>query len=243
MKELKISFLNTKELYTASTRMHKIFCSSNIDDAFLKDLCNNLLSANTEMERALGKNLSSSFTNLLIEADENRDGSYLGFNNYVSAYTFSKNQEKAEAASKVYSIIENIGGKVVSLGYLAETTKLNTLISELEKPEILQALDLFGGTEWYGDLKTDQVAFEQLYQSKTETESKIDFPLVNKAKTSIVKCLRSLLNYVQANSEELKKEQFTGLAQQLDEVTTDITTIARARKTRKEKNGEEKKPL
>jgi hypothetical protein len=191
----------------------------------------------------MGKALSSEFTSVLAENDSARDNSFIGLRNYVNSFVHSKDGAKAAAALKLSDMIQSVGNGIYRLGYLDETAKLNSLITNLRTSEATQALETIGAVEWFTALETDQQVFEQAYQSKVDTESAINYPLLKASKAMLINLLRALLIYIESNVD-LDAGKFAPVEQKLNEIITDITAISRARLTRaaneKKKNEEPK---
>ncbi|NJK86866.1 MAG: hypothetical protein HC906_13720 [Bacteroidales bacterium] len=72
---------------------------------------------------------------------------------------------------------------------------------------------------------------------KIEKEESIDYPLAGESRAKIITQLNWLLPYIDSKSE--KEAVYLDCNKQIDAIITEIVTIARARKTREEKNAEE----
>jgi hypothetical protein len=233
MKDYLTSILNTSELYTSSSRIHDAIMKALPSDTYSVPVCGKLKGGLTDMEKALGRALNSEFTSVLKEDDTGRDHSFIGLRDHVSAFTHHKDTAKAAAAKSLAVIIANAGNSLYSLGNAAETTKLNTLIVNLSTPESKLALETIGATEWFNELVSDQKKFEETYQEKTDVEGAINYPLLKNAKLIVLKNVRALLSYVETNSS-MNVSPYPTLEEKLDEIITDILTIAHARITREE---------
>ena len=102
----------------------------------------------------------------------------------------------------------------------------------LSTPASLKDIESIGATEWFEELKTSQTEFEKVYNSKIDTESAINFPLIKDARDRITKYLKALLSYININTE-LDPVKYSAIADKIDEIITEIVAIARARETRK----------
>jgi len=231
MNNLPLSILDSNELYTGSKRIRAALSSSLSDDDYVVSLCKKLENGTSDMEKAMGKALSSVFTPVIFDKDMVRDHSFIGLRDYVNSFVHSKDPEKALAAVKLSGIIQTIGNGIYKLGYLDETAKLNSLLTALKTPEATQALETISATEWFTNLETDQKDFELAFQSKVDTESAINYPLLKESKGTISKTLKALLNYVEANAG-LDGAKFSPVVEMLNEIITDVVSISRARITR-----------
>jgi len=202
-------------------------------DSYVSGLCQKLNGGLTGMEKAMGKNLKSDYTNLLIDKDNRRDNGFLGLRSFINSQLHSPNSEKAAAANKLAKLLGANGYSIHRLGYVDETAKLNTLISVFKKPENTALLTIIMADEWFTELINSQEDFENTYNSKISNESGMNFPLLKESKNIIVQYLRPLLTYVESNSW-LNEEKYVSVEVKVDEIIKDIVTIARNRITRSE---------
>ncbi len=232
MKNLPFGLLNSNEIYTTSWRINEACKLSVTGDGFIVTLCSNIDQANVDLTKGLGKSLNSDFTPLLLAQDQARDNAFIGFRDYASSFSHSSDSVMATAGRNLTGIVEAAGNTIHSLGYTAETAKVNSLIASLSAPAALKDIETIGATKWYEELKTSQDQFENLYKSKIDTESAIDLPLIKESKGRITKYLRALMSYIDINGE-LDPAKFGAINSKVDEILTEITAIARARETRK----------
>lgn len=238
MKNFPFSILNSNELYTASNRIVNASKGSLGSDPFTSTLCLHIGQGNSDLAKGLGKSLNSEFTPVLLVRDQERDDDFIGLRDYVSSCSHSKNPIQAAAGRSIMSIFDNVGRSIYYLGYNEETAKLNTLFEALETSSAQQAIKTIGATERFEELKNSQEEFEKTYQSKIETESAINYPLVKDAKVRITKYLKTLLYYIDTNSD-LDGAIFGAAKEAINQIITDTIAIAHSRATRIE-NAEDK---
>jgi len=138
----------------------------------------------------------------------------------------------ATAGRNLTGIIETTGNSIHSLGYTAETAKVNSLIAYLSAPAALKDMETIGATKWYEELKTSQDKFENIYKTKIDIESVIDVPLIRGSRARITRFVNALISYIAINGE-LDNAKFGALNDKIDEIIIEIVAIARARETRK----------
>lgn len=238
MNEFPLTILDSYELYTGAKRINLVLTTDLSDDAYVRVMCSNLTAGISGMEKAMGKNLKSDFTDLLIEKDKRRDSAFLGLRNYINSQVHSSNSEKATAALKLASILNDIGNGIYRLGYADETAKLNTLITALKKADNSSLLKTILGEEWLNELNASQEEFERSYSTKIQAESEIDYPLLKESKKKVIQFLRTLLSYVESNTW-INETKYKPVALKIDEITTDTLSIARNRITRMENEKKE----
>lgn len=238
MKKFPFSLLIVKELYTFCKRVLGIVTIPLTENTYVQALRSSLLPAIANLEKALGRALTSEFTSILILKDKIRDNVFIGLRDYISSFTHSQIPAKATAALYLMQILENVGLTIYRHPYAIQTADVNSLVSYLKEPAATAALTTLNGTEWLDQLIAAQNDFEATYQDKVETEAAIDLPLANESARIIIQYLDSLLNYVEGNSE-YQAATFGPLKAQIEEVITDVLGQAHARITIAAKNKNE----
>lgn len=237
MKKFPFSLLIVKELYTFCKRVLGIVTVPLSENTYVKSIISSLLPAIANLEKALGRALTSEFTSVLIDKDKIRDSVFIGLRDYISSFTHSQIPAKASAALHLWKILENVGLTLYRHSYAVQTADVNSLISYLKEPAATAALTAINATEWLDQLVAAQKDFEDTYKDKVETEGAIDLPLANESSRIIIQYLDSLLNYMDCNSEF--EASFVPLKAQIEEIITDVLSQARARITIAAKNKEE----
>jgi len=244
MRNFPISILHPEELHTGTDRMIKVVETEITDDGYITELLTPLKENNDELADYIGKDSSSEYTNLLSNQDEVRDNLYTGFRDYCISFCNNYDASKEEAGIYLNHIFHERGFSMQTYGYASQTSSMIVLFNDLDKPKASAAIATVDGTEWYNKLKEEQDKFEQLYKEKVDNESVKQTPQIKAVKKRLSNLLNALLTYVDQKSE-FNSEKFNPVADKLDEIITDIVSIARARQTRKvnssEKNDEEAK--
>jgi len=233
MKTLPFSLLNSNELYAIANRIAEACKLSLPDNEYLMKLCAFIILANNELRIGLGRTFNSEFTSVLILADEKRDNAFIGLRDFIHACCNSGDTLKDKAAKDLSLILENVGNTIYSLPYAAETTKLDVLFEKFGTTAAQEELAAISATDWLERLKARQKDFENVYQSKVETEAGIDFPLLKKSKDAITFYLKGLLSYIETNSKN-EPALFGSIEEKINGIITDAVALARARGTRKE---------
>ena len=231
MKNMPFSILYSNELYTASTRIVEASKAALGSDPYASTLCLHIALGNDDLAKALGKSLNSVFTPVLLVRDQERDDAFISLRDYASSCSHSKNPKEVAAGRSITAIFDNVGISVYYLGYAQETAKLKTLIEAFGTSSAQQALETIGATERFEELKSSQDEFEKTYQSKIETESAINYPLVKDSKLRITKYLKTLLFYIDTNSD-LDNTVFGAAKEAINQIITDTVAIAHSRATR-----------
>ena len=231
MKDLPVSILSSTELNTFATRLVVVSNEALADNPYVVTLGTLIAKSNADLSDTLGKTSGSEYTSKLLVYDQDRDHAFIGFRDYVSSFTHDKNEVKKVAAIALASIIENIGNRIYSLGYAVESSKMNSLISNLRTPQAQQDIDTIGAGEWFEQLTTSQEAFENLHKTKVEADSEINYLRIKDSRVIISRYIQSLLIYIGTNSD-LDGEKYAPVKGKINELITEAVTIARSRITR-----------
>jgi cell fate (sporulation/competence/biofilm development) regulator YlbF (YheA/YmcA/DUF963 family) len=101
-----------------------------------------------------------------------------------------------------------------------------------------EAIAAIEANERYNELIQAQKSFEYTYKTQNQIESQIDYPLVRSSRKLIAASLNWLLSYVESNAS-MNLKGFAEAEQEIDEIITDVVSIARARIARVEKEKKE----
>jgi len=240
MRTLPFRLLTSNELYALANRIAEACKMTVSDNAYLMKLCAYIIEANSDLRRGLGRTFNSEFTSALLLADEKRDGGFIGLRDYIYACCNSGDDVKEEAAKNLSAIVEAVGYTIYALPFAAETTKLDVLFEKFDAPDASKAIATITATDWLERLKARQADFEKVYQSKIDTESGVDIPLVRSSKNAITTYLKGLFSHITTNVID-DAAQFGAIEEKIDGIITDALTIARNRATRIENAEKEAK--
>lgn len=242
MNELPLSILDTNEFYIASVRTLGVAKPALSTDVYASKLCGRISGGNLNLEHALGKSLKSNFTTQQRVGDKSRDSRFVGFTSHLKSCIHGKDAVVAAAAMNLYEIVRTIGTRIHRLGYKDQTVKMNALIERLTTPEATQWLKTANATSLFEDMVDDQKEFEGIFKDKVEVEGAIDIPLIRESKAIIGKALTALLVYIESNVEGDTTSVFKPLEDKINEIITDVMTMAHARITREENEKKNENP-
>jgi hypothetical protein len=238
MREMNFSYLKPEEIHAFSFRVLPILEPLVEGDEFLSGIAPRLRRQNDSLAKALTLIRSSQYTSQLSNSDTTRDQYYISLKNFVSAFLFHPDEEKAQAAKLIDTQIQASDPSLYRLGYAEETAQLNGLLASLQMPEARAALKLIGADYWVDLLIEAQQAFEALYQQKVAADALKDLPTVTESRKEIVRFLTQIFTYIDAKMET-NPEKYNPVAMKIDEVIVDMMTIARSRKSRANNTKEE----
>lgn len=237
MKKISFSILSHEELLTISTSMSHVLSPLLKTDAYLGQLNAIIKKVVKDLSVALGKDMTSDWTELVKAKDIKRDRAFIGFRDFVKACTNSPELEVQVAAGNIIKVINNKGWTLYKEGYASQSARLDSLFEELETEEGRQALVNVKAEDWYNNLKQAHGDFLEGMQGKTEEEAKDDIPWMSKSRRKLYKYLKALLSYLEMQAE-LVGDQYAEVARQVDEIVGSAMAVARARQTREANENE-----
>ncbi len=233
MRKFSPTILTTEELYTFAERFKKLLQDSGLTDDFIVRFLPILIDDIIKLSNVIKRYAKSAYTKKVSEKDGRRDKAFVGFRDYIDAFTHSMEEEKAKAALYLKGIITRRGNTLHRLGDVAETAELRVLFQEMDTPEAQAAIEIIDALIWYNTLKDEQLGFEDLYMEKVDTESKTELPETRIIRKDISRTLHLFIDYIYLHSIHFP-DAYRSIAVKTDELITDIVTIAKARQTRKE---------
>lgn len=187
--------------------------------------------------------LKSEFTEELSHCDKDRDLDYMCLRDIIGGISYSRIEELAKKAGKLYSIIEKLGTNAYRLGYKAESALLLSLFVEFDKPENQQLLADLGILPYYVSLKEAQAAFESVSSQKSEEQTlqNSDSEAATMVMVEMIPAFTSLVAMLQLYAD-LEPAIFGDAYNRVVTCITETNTVARARKTRKQNKTPEETP-
>ncbi|HBL77592.1 MAG: hypothetical protein A2W90_03235 [Bacteroidetes bacterium GWF2_42_66] len=232
------SILSTAEVISMADRILKATQSFLRSDEKLATLHAKVTLLYERLVKNQKKISKSKLTEELFRSDKQRDRSFIALRNII--YGMSLNEETAGKANPLYTIIDKYGAQAYRLGYKAETAMLLSLFDEFNLPENQQRLTDLGILAFYQSLKTAQESFDLISKQKSDEKTTLDNE--SEAVSSVVQemfpALINLVAWLQLYSQ-LNPETYGEIYNQIVTYVTEINTVARARRTRKKKDGEE----
>jgi hypothetical protein len=232
IQQVHTTLLLPNELVTLVNRLIAIIEKALANIPFIQKVIKLVKDDLVDLEKTLTKDLSSEYTQQLLDRDNLRDSAFLGLRDFVRANTHRINLEIVKAAEMVYNIIKKHGTALYKMGYIQQSAKLKLLFNELNEPLVQQALATIQAASWYEELKSTQAEFEQMYAEKITDATKKDYPQLYDAKAKLGRDLSVLLDAISVVEKIDDEPDVTTIVHQINEVITDVMTQARARRTR-----------
>lgn len=175
-----------------------------------------LTEANAAYHEVIDKPTYSGIGKQVSVADLLRDNRFLGLKNAIWGMIQLNGITYHQDAVDLNAVIEQHGADLYRHTYDDESTHLNQLIQDLEKPENTTRLQHLNLTEAFTLLKASQTAFVQLVGGQSEANSILrGMESASSLYKILATPLRNYVNYVDAMAEI--DSNWTGLSLELNE--------------------------
>lgn len=238
--DFPVSILNAEECLTAGESFRPIIDGMDASqDRFLQMHKPVLNSSINSLHSALGKGKTSEFTEKLDSQDEFFNNTYLTFRNFCTLVSKQKAfPEEAQAAQKIVTAIRAVDWTLYNRGYTEQLAKTSTLMNEMEKEEMKEALETSGAKKWFTIMKQADAELRATYQERINSEAQDSAPAVKQAKSEMKEILVAIYDHVD-RLNKLNPSEFGSVASRLEEVVRTLIPAARSRQTKKESEREE----
>jgi len=234
------SILSVPDVITITDNVLKIaspFISLDPKIGNLSDKCRQILDRLVKNQKS---SLKSEYTQELIRLNKRRSRAFLCIRDIIHGISVSLITNDAEKATKLYTILDKLGTSTHRLNYRTETAILMSLFVEFDKPENQQLLADLGIVSYYNSLKETQTEFENTSAQKSG-EKAVQSNETEAATTildEMTPALTSLVAMMQVYAE-LEPATYGETYNKIVAVISETTSVARARKTRKQTKPDE----
>ncbi len=183
-----------------------------IDPALLTDAPFNsyidVLTAKTVVfEKGLAQIRKSEETQKIEQADEIRDKGVAAIGKSLNLFAVSDNPDEVEA-SRVLSIVFNNFKDLAMLGYEAETIAIDKLVSELEKNNYSDEINLLQMGRYISRLKTANENFKTLFGGRMVITANVENYDLKAIRTEMLAQYSEFANYVLAMAKAVNSPLF-----------------------------------
>ncbi|WP_372641337.1 DUF6261 family protein [Ancylomarina sp.] len=204
----------------------------------------NLSSLKTEagvLTAAVGVVRKNDFTQQLMIQDAIFDQVFIGFKQFVTANTYSLDEDKAKNAEVIWENLEAHDLNLYRLGYEQQIFLCQSLLNEFDKPKNKAAIaSLDGVSDQVVLLKTHNDSLRTIFQeSKIDEAAKAEGIAASSQKHVVRNILNNdILPYMEVMSKA-KPTEYAASYNVISEYVTSINIKVKARKTRSENQMEE----
>jgi len=213
---------------------------SNIDPALKTKLINKLNENYLNFVNILDRLRKNPLTTKVHFSDGIRDARFLCFRNYVESQLYHWEIANAEAAQLLVEVIQRHGWSLHTGGFTGQTSACNAMLAELKGEKTQEAIEIIKAAEYLQQVESSERDFEILMQERDEQNAKEKPQLINTRKQlykDLVVVIQSIENLIELNLDE-DISALKELNKNVDQIILTITSMARARKTRKKEDAE-----
>lgn len=158
-------------------------------DLYLTGLIEVISTTNLDLTQAIKE---KAVISVLGPKDEKRDFALRGVFSLVRAYLYSPDEEIRAAAGVINNVLDKYGLETTELGYSSESSSINAMLSDFEKPEIAAAIAKITTLQpLITALKNSQVDFEDAVVEQTEAQVQFEKKL---SATKLREEVRTMIN-------------------------------------------------
>ena len=231
--------LTQDDVYTFTDRFLALQKNATSETLDLSLIISPLDSIFQRYELVLRKERKSEYTAKLAAADEVRDRAYLALRHYLVACSYASLEGYTAAADTLLSIFKRLGWSMHSLGYQNESSRMGNLIAELQTDENTALLNTVQATAWLERMMTAADAFEAMFQQKLTAEAADDTTSAYRLRKDLQQQIEMNLSWMEVQQQFNKSDELATLIEQVNELTANTMTTARANSTRKSSAEEE----
>ena len=209
-------------------------------DSVLETKVNEFTTAVDAFDDALKASATNPATATATAADDARDASWRGGNNYLTAMCAHPDAEIAAYAAEAKSLFDKYGDPT-KLAQTEESGVLHNLLQDLEALDSSKrtALNL---DVWITDLKTKEEAFLAAAAQRTEADAARQVGIVKETRTAAETAYRSLVDTVNALAMINGDAEYATFIDHVNAMIERQKAISKARVTRAKKKEDEEKP-
>lgn len=239
--KLRTSFLLPAELGETTSKYIFETEQAGVAEPYVAKLLGVLKEDVKDLNKALTKLTVNSKVEATAEADGVRDDLLIAFRDMVDIGKRRQNPEIVAAYQKVFAVIEKAGLRIYRYGYTEKSGRLAALFEELDQPEFQSAIAILKADELYNELKAAEDAFLAVYGERLREETTQNSITLEDARRKAVPHVNIFLG-VLSTLEEFEPEVYEALSAKINAITSEIMTIARARRTRNGNEGSDDLP-
>ncbi|WP_430933060.1 DUF6261 family protein [Saccharicrinis sp. 156] len=230
---------HTREYLSFSDRVLQISERYNLEDLSLIAPFASVSTAHSQMKEALTKAVSTELTTDVVEADAERDNSFIAFKHYLQACQKCIRPSWQEAADLLIARVRHYGWAMNTASYNKQSAQTLNLMNDLENmPELVEAAITIEAANWVADLKTAQTNFEQALEVRTQAKASQTKVSSEDATKALRLSYVSLFTFIEALQVVSPKDGLQLLIDEINTVIKEFNTNVRSRITRLETSNE-----
>ena len=135
---LNVAKLNNNELVAFGEGLNNAVKNLQGIDSVLKPFQKQLNDCTNAVNNVLEKTKAKAVSDLLKTEDNTRDNLIIGLNKLIDACSYHPDNAVVQAATELNTVIDKLGSSIQKKGYDAESTLLNTILTDLKGDYLTQ---------------------------------------------------------------------------------------------------------
>ncbi len=179
-------------------------------------------------------------TEELAQLDNSRDDAWMCFYHLVLSQVRCADEKVREYAHKLEVLISMPEVRIHKMGYQKQTASMINFFNRIDSnAELTEALEKISGQQSYSELKLAQDAFTVKEAERLNQEADKQSKNGGESAKNLRKSIEDLGNFLSVMYQLSGKEDYTKIADKINEVVSDINTRVSARLTRRKSEKEE----
>ena len=185
----------------------------------------------------------SSYSPEIQALDTLRDNNFKGIHLVISGYMKHYDPEVRAAATLLNKNIKLYGPEINKLNYQAETSVIESMISDWEnRPELANAIVVLNLRDWSGEFKRNNIDFNTLYTQRTqEYGGRTQDKLKNK-REEVAQAYRILVENINARNTLDETGMYTKVINEINALSNQYLTTLHSRQARRGGEDEDESP-
>lgn len=185
----------------------------------------------------------SSYSPEIQALDTLRDNNFKGIHLVISGYMKHYDPEVRAAATLLNKNIKLYGPEINKLNYQAETSVIESMISDWEnRPELANAIVVLNLRDWSGEFKRNNIDFNTLYTQRTqEYGGRTQDKLKNK-REEVAQAYRILVENINARNTLDDTGKYTKVINEINALSNQYLTTLHSRQARRGGEDEDESP-
>ena len=186
----------------------------------------------------------SSYSPEIQALDTLRDNNFKGIHLVISGYMKHYDPEVRAAATLLNKNIKLYGPEINKLNYQAETSVIESMISDWEnRPELANAIVVLNLRDWSGEFKRNNIDFNTLYTQRTqEYGGRTQDKLKNK-REEVAQAYRVLVENINARNTLDETGMYTKVINEINALSNQYLTTLHSRQARRGGEDEDESPI
>lgn len=198
----------------------------------IKTLGDEFLNCFKAFDDAVIQQRKTGITTELLDADNLRDKTFVGFSYALKALTYFPVENVAKAATLLIDVVDKYGNEIQELPQREETAILMNLIGDLKSEKNQQLVTTAGIDAWVEELEKASVKFDQFYIERTAIESEFVVGLAKKERQNMQAVFEKLCRGIEAYAFIEGETAYKPIVNKINTEVGKAKKVIKARKTK-----------